>query len=183
MREWLEKWAPKCFGRPRIILDREGGQPYLSRFYIFGKPRMDDGKGPFESDGAPKQGARWGKSWGLFLHRFHKGDDDLELHNHPWAWAVSLILVGGYREERRVEGVRGILDHEVETRDYRPGSWNVIDQDTFHRVDLFQKDAWTLFLVGPKVANWGFWSRYSGRFQPWRAHIAQKRARYERDLS
>ena len=36
----------------------------------------------------------------VYLHRFLRGDEDRELHNHPW-YAISLILVAGYLEERR----------------------------------------------------------------------------------
>ena len=37
---------------------------------------------------------RWGN---LYLHVFHRSDEDRELHDHPWGF-VSLILWGGYYE-------------------------------------------------------------------------------------
>lgn len=58
----------------------------------------------------------------LFLHRFRRGDEDRELHNHPW-WGLSLVLVGGYLEERRVWAAGG---ERVETRRLRPGALNLI---------------------------------------------------------
>lgn len=106
----------------------------------------------------------------LFLHRFCRGDEDVELHNHPW-FGVSLILVGGYREERRVWAEGG--EHVVAYY-RRPGSFNVIAPHTFHRVDLDRGDCWTLFAVGPVVQSWGFWCRWRNTFTPWREFIAQK---------
>lgn len=35
-----------------------------------------------------------------FLHFFHRGDEDRDLHDHPWA-GRGLVLAWGYREERR----------------------------------------------------------------------------------
>lgn len=103
---------------PRVITDREtGGRPYLSRYYLFGKSR----------DGADESGSP--VPFNVFLHRFHRSDDDGALHSHPWEWAVSFVLVGGYSEERRV-------GDEVERREVRPFSFNVITDEDFHRVDL-----------------------------------------------
>jgi hypothetical protein len=35
--------------------------------------------------------------WSLKLHRFHRSDEDRDLHDHPWTF-WSLILLGGYYE-------------------------------------------------------------------------------------
>lgn len=97
----------------------------------------------------------------VYLHFFHRGDADRTLHNHPWS-GRSLILTGGYREERR-DGA-----HIVE-RIYVPGDVNTLDVDTFHRVDLLDpRGAWTLFETGARVQSWGFWDRDSDVFTPWR---------------
>lgn len=39
----------------------------------------------------------------VYLHCFHRSDEDRDLHNHPWDKSVSLVLWGGYVEERRVQ--------------------------------------------------------------------------------
>jgi len=154
---------------PRVIYDRAGRSPYLSRYYLFGGPTMPDGSPPFEADGATRVGCAWpARGFGLYLHRFHRGDDDAELHNHPWRVAVSIILAGGYHEERRV-------GERVERRLVKPGDVNVIFADDFHRVDLVEDEAWSLFVAGPKLQGWGFWDRVSGRFTPWRQFITAKR--------
>jgi len=91
---------------------------------------------------------------GLFIHRFCRSDHDRELHNHPWDWAVALVLTGGYVEERK-EGLEG----RVTKRTLRPLSLNLIRSSTFHRVQLLDEEAgaWTLFLAGPRATGgWGF---------------------------
>ncbi len=154
---------------PRVIYDQDGELPYLSRYYVIGAPTHPSGE-PFDAFGNPKPDAVWAeKSWGLYLHHFHRGDQDLELHNHPWGWSVSLILAGGYVEERR--GGLGDVVRCV----FEPGSLNWIWGNTFHRVELLEDDAWTLFLVGQKSQSWGFWERGSGIFTPWREFINARR--------
>jgi len=166
----LLQWVASKLPNPRIIKDRNGRSPYLSRWYLVGSPRHPDGEWPFDQNGAPREGTFWpNKTFGVYLHRFHRGDDELELHNHPWRWAVSLVLAGGYIEERRGP------DDKVRIRFVRPGQLNLIRSKDFHRVDLIEKDAWTLFVVGPKFTGWGFWNRETGKYWPWRQFITQLR--------
>lgn len=160
---------------PRVIFDRLGESPYLSRYYLTGRATMPDGSAPFDTNGNPKPGIQWPSGrYGLYLHRFHRSDEDGALHNHPWLWAVSLMLTGGYSEERRVDSIFG---HLVERRLVLPGALNIITHDTYHRVDLIAEDAWTLFLVGPRISSWGFWERITGAFLPWRDHISNLRGK------
>lgn len=144
--------------RPRVIMDREGSSPYLSRFYLLGN-RFD------------ASGARVGRSrlpFSLYLHKFHRSDDDGALHSHPWRWSFALILRGGYSEERRV-------GDRVERRFLPPGAVNFIRGSDYHRIDLLERDAWTLFLAGPKVGTWYFWDRDTGRRAHWRAFCDARR--------
>jgi hypothetical protein len=169
MRDWIERWA-NTLQRPRVIQDGLGREKYLSRYYLFKDqmPAMPDGSSPWDTWGNPKIGAVWPDTrWSLYLHHFHRSDVDRELHNHPWEWAVSFVLAGGYVEERR-EG-RAVVRKEV-----LPGHFNRIRHDDFHRVDLIEHDAWSLFLVGPKVKSWGFWDRTTNRVTPWREFLAGK---------
>lgn len=165
---------------PRIIADRDGLSPYLSRWYLWGAPHMPDGSSPFDRFGNERVGAVWPKAdgFGIYVHRFHRGDDDAALHNHPWRLAASFVLAGGYVEERRVGAV--VVQRVVE-----PLSINIISDNDFHRVDLIEHDAWTLFVVGPKVQSWGFWDRYDalGRVVPWREYVTAKRARANREAT
>lgn len=90
----------------------------------------------------------------FYIHRFVGSDPDRGLHDHPWPWAVSLVLSGWYDEWTR----RGL----------RKVRWfNFITGDTFHRVvlpvtrlghDGFETaEAWTFFFhpVGHQK-EWGF---------------------------
>jgi len=158
------------FPNPRIIYDGFGRSKYLSRYYLAGAPWMPDGSSPFDDFGDPREGIVWSSSpVGAFLHRFHRSDVDNELHNHPWRGAVSLMLVGGYSEERRGK------DNVVRRRLILPGQLNFIGHDTYHRVDLIDGDAWSLFIVGPKVSSWGFWNRHDGSLTPWREFVNARR--------
>ncbi len=131
---------------------------------------MADGSRPFDEFGSLRPGAVVDRStWGLYMHQFHRSDDAGECHNHPFKFAISLILAGGYHEERRDR--RGL----VVTRTYRPGNLNFLWADSYHRVDLLEDDCWSLFLVGPKVQSWGFWNRHTRRETPWREFIAELR--------
>lgn len=143
---WLSKRLP-------VFRIQVAGRPYLDRHYI---------AGPEPSSGFPP-GMRLRLRWlpfTIYLHRFHDGDRDRDLHNHPWH-AASLILYGGYREEWRTR------DHRVLARTIRPGRLHRFGPDHFHRVELLRVDeAWTLFAVGPKRGRrWGFWNRESGAFR------------------
>ena len=140
--ELVSRFLPE----PRVIFDRNGRSPYLTRWTLFRARR-----------------AR------VFLHRFHRGDDELELHNHPWRWAASLILAGGYLEERRD------ASGAVRIRQVKPGTVNVLVADTFHRVELLSGSCWSFFVAADRVQSWGFWNRESGRFWPWREFISQLR--------
>ena len=81
----------------------------------------------------------------IYLHRFVGSDPDREFHDHPWYWALSLILCGWYIEHRRTGP--------------RPMRWiNALSGDTFHRVELpaGQKSVWTMFIHGQRGKRWGF---------------------------
>ncbi len=107
-----------------------GGEenPYLRRWFI--TPRGD---GP-----------------AVYLHQFLRDDDDRAFHDHPWA-SIGLILTGGYREHTP----DGVFIRAV-------GDVVVRAPESLHRVELFRDgrgapiEAWTMFLVGARVREWGF---------------------------
>ncbi len=118
-------------------------------------------------DGAPKIHRHYllgtGKTFGVFLHHFVGSDLPTEFHDHPWSWSVSLVLRGGYGEERRLRD-----DGTVTRRWLGPGALNLIPPGVFHRVELRdRRPAWTLFLHGPKIRNWGFLDATTGAFRFW----------------
>lgn len=143
------------------------GSPYLSRFYLIRKSKLDPDD---DTPNAP---------FSAYLHYFHRGDEDHELHNHPWGFSLSIILTNGYLEERWTE--RGIVKRVL-----RPGSINILRFNDFHRVDLRDpsKGAWTLFFAGKRVQDWGFWHpTLRTEFMPWRTFIKEREAHARQPVS
>lgn len=103
-------------------------------------------------------------SYTLRLHKFHRGDEERALHDHPW-WFVTFPL-GEYFEtfwdgrNERGRWVRPLRFH------YRPDKFR-------HRVELGSpKPAYTLVLTGPKTNRWGFWPK-SDIYVYWREWFAR----------
>ncbi|CAM2143682.1 conserved protein of unknown function [Pararobbsia alpina] len=127
------------FLRCRIISD--GDRPYLERYYLF-----------------TAFGTR------AYLHRFVGSDPDRGVHDHPWPWALAIILFGWYWEQRR-SGTRIVR-------------WlNFLTGDTFHRV-LLPKDrgvheVWTIFIHrNAKVKPWGFLRTNADEVVTYRVHAS-----------
>lgn len=175
LRELCERVAQS---RPARHIPKEEGT-YLSRYFLYPRPCPED------LEGADRKSAG-----GAVLHHFRASDADHELHNHPWDWGLSLILTGGYREERRVhlrmhenlelpQELQKVLErvrHGILSRDFRPGSINFLRANTFHRIDLLDEQAgcWTLFIHGKRVQNWGFWNRFTDWYTPWREFVSKR---------
>lgn len=108
------------------------GQPYLTRYFLAGWNPWTKRKGST-----------------IYLHHFVASDPSDQVHSHPWAWGVSLVLVGGYREHRCTAEVATV-------QDFPPGTVNAFSVADQHRIELLAKDCWTLFLVGDYAQPWGF---------------------------
>jgi hypothetical protein len=156
---------------PRII-GRRLAKNYLLRYYPYGR-RSTFEESVAKKVEAPLAGAtaapkKIARQLNLFLHNFQDSDRDHELHSHPWKWGLAVVLSGGYREERvhdpltvQSKGVKPL----VRTHTYLPLSINFLEAEDFHRIDLSEGDAWTLFLAGPERDDWGFWDRNTGAFR------------------
>jgi hypothetical protein len=150
---WDEKM--ESLGRKMVIMDREGNDPYLIRYYMLHIDRDDNGGFPFN----------------IFIHKFVKGDD-ADKHDHPWNF-FTLILSGGYHEEfeKMVDG------RKVTLTEFRyPGFFQYVKSTHTHRVILptetkmvmgygtahpvtTTKGCWTLFVPFKKNREWGFWRK------------------------
>lgn len=126
----------------------ENGKPYLSRLLL---PRI---KLPLVGTFRP------------MLHKFHRADKDQDLHNHPWQWAKSIVLTGGYIEERLVP-LNGNLMRTVRRLVTRFNSLN--DKD-YHRVESVADNTFTLFISGPRTQEWGFLTA-DGQHIPWKEYL------------
>ena len=115
---------------PCRIITRDGS-PYLERYFLF----------------------QW---FGLtaYLHRFVGADGDEEVHNHPWN-SLAICLAGGYMEER-VTGMCILQGWAYRLRAIRPGSFNRIRANDFHRIAATDPETWTLFIHGKTRLGWGF---------------------------
>lgn len=118
--------------------------------------------------------------WGLghdrvakvFVHRMRAPDPGVDLHDHPW-WFVSLVLWGGYIEERsmcRDAPLRAALAESLGQSGrgvvgYRwPGSVKVMRKTECHSIKrLVGRSSWSLVVTGPvrrdrrsERSTWGF---------------------------
>lgn len=94
------------------------------------------------------------------VHRILRSDRDDAFHDHPWPY-VSIILRGGY-VEHTPQGAEAFTAGCVLSR--RASSW--------HRLYVPEGgEAWTLFMMGPKLQPWGFLDPKTGNKVPWREWI------------
>jgi hypothetical protein len=117
-----------------------------------------------------------GKGMRPYLHFFKRGDEDQEVHNHPWRVCFSLILTGGYKEYRWNPEMKR-LDERV----FLPGSINLLRRKDYHRVELLdpKQGCWTLFLSIDRLAksdgtDWGFLNVTTGKYTPWGEFVSRK---------
>lgn len=149
-----EKLASKLDKR---VIHRSDGKPYLERYYIL-------------------RSTKYKYIPGIYLHKFLSSDEDPELHNHPWGSSMSIILTGGYKEERRYEEVHNNeVNRYVVTEYVTPGSLNFIKKNDFHRIDLLKEYAWTIFFSGNREQDWGFWNKDTDKYIPWKKHIENRK--------
>lgn len=123
------------------------GTVYLRRWYLY------RGAGPDRPTGEGRA---------LYLHAFH-GSDVGRLHDHPWP-SVSLILRGEYLEHipadpRAPAGATRALRR-------RPGDLIVRRARDPHRIEIAAHEpvpVVTLFAVGRRRRDWGFWCPHGWR--------------------
>lgn len=92
---------------------------------------------------------RW---FNIYIHFFHRSDDDRALHDHPWA-SISVLLHGAYNEHLRGGKIRKRVQ----------GRWYPRRATSAHRIELLDAFAVgnpgnvvTLFITGPHIREWGF---------------------------
>lgn len=86
----------------------------------------------------------------IYLHQFLNDDDDRALHDHPFP-SISFLFRGGYKEHLVGGSVRLCESPALIARSAKLA----------HRIELLgpierRYPAWTLFITGPKVREWGF---------------------------
>lgn len=108
------------------------------------------------ADNPPTYLTRWyllprNRFFNVYLHHFGRSDDDRAHHTHPWLFNVSLVLRGMLVEHVIERG--GLVRKHV----LLPGSLRLRWGASPHRLELPHGwTAWTLFITGPRVREWGF---------------------------
>lgn len=123
------------------------GRGYLHRWYV--APRPETG-------------------CNVYLHRFLGSDDDRALHDHPWD-SRSVVIAGEVIEHVGRPGVEFVGFSEQRT--HLAGAIVEREADTPHRIEI-RSEAWTLFMTGPKLREWGFWCSHSWRH--WREFVDER---------
>ena len=93
---------------------------------------------------------------GKYFHEFRRDDDDRALHDHPWP-SVSVLLGGIIREIYAPPGTNPSDKSQHAVRLIRPGDVIYRSSKFAHRVELVTSRAFTVFYVGPRLRDWGFW--------------------------
>ena len=155
-------------GRKKIIMDRDGVEPYLERYYI--------------SWPDSEQRERKDIPFNIFLHNFARSDDPV-YHTHPWDWYFTLILKGGYWEHtpwgttwrgpgtwkfQKGARMKRLLDNTTTHHVSWPRSTkdknhvSVLEGNPLLDADLHWVEipkpykTWTLFIRGQSIREWGF---------------------------
>ncbi len=182
MKEWLYNPLLRI---PHFDILGDDGSIYLRRFFLLGS----------SSSGSTGAGKKSLLPFRLYLHEIRRSDSDKCPHNHPW-WFWSLILWGGY-----TEAMYDSTGRNTGYFWRQPGSLRYCGADTIHQVRLDvrwmlgatqcfpwtssrmrrvimeeghpERTAWTLILAGPRVQEWGFFTR-SG-FVQWREFLGKSK--------
>lgn len=117
-----------------------------------------------------------------FLHKFHRPDEDDNLHNHPWKKSLSVILTGSYDETRTLSDAadcvrlyeasgagKARLEDFTHTRRVR--FFNYLTDADYHKIDRLHGEVWTLFITGPRIQSWGF--LVNGAHISWREYLSK----------
>lgn len=109
------------------------------------------------------------------LHHINRGDEDRELHSHPFDYS-TFILKGFYYEEK-LEGGRYVpgVPSSISTTSRRMEAGMIGHMDSsFHRVAaVAEGGVWTMFWMGPNNGKWGFLMP-DGRYLDRRAYFRHK---------
>lgn len=158
IRKWLIRRAQRT---PYFDLIHDG-ELYMERWWLRKPPGHGEHSSTYDKT---KSGI------GIRIHHTVRSDRGRDLHDHPW-WNVSIVLAGGYWEIVPISQAQpAILDAHCYRRIWRgPGSVVFRRAHHRHRLEILQGDsAWSLFIMGPWIRDWGFHTRQGWSY--WRNYI------------
>lgn len=138
-RHWLFSLLVErvALGRTPDIAIGGRERPYMLRWWIIPK-------NPF---------------FNIYLHNILRSDDDRALHDHPW-FNCSIVLSGGFFEVtpmgrfwRKPGAIRFRSAWSLHRLELALDPSNVIPDSNG---DYAPRPAWTLFVTGPVLRQWGF---------------------------
>ena len=153
---------------------------YMNRYWVL-KPRW------------------WTFGCSIRVHQILRSDDDRHLHDHPWAF-MTVILRGGYTEVLEQAVVEYSQLNGLAPSRWRMVEWQVLPGPfllrafgrrckpgsvIFHRArDAHRlivppgRHAWTLFFMGPRRQEWGFYTE-EGKV-PWNVYLPSEEATWQK---
>jgi hypothetical protein len=103
--------------------------------------------------------------FGVYVHDIYEPDGDRHPHNHPWSF-ISIVLRGSYTER-----LHPLPTNDLERsllRSYGRWSAHRMGRTSAHRIVRCSPGLKTLILVGPRKANWGFFTENG--YVPWQTY-------------
>jgi len=100
---------------------------------------------------------------GVRIHRIARSDIDRHLHDHP-GWSLSIVLRGGYFEELPLEPRADLArwtDGQEQTYQVWRAPGDVVYREAAdrHRIVIPEgQESLSLFVIGPTVHKWGFYT-------------------------
>lgn len=128
LKKWIVGWATLT---PHFLIG-DPKNPYVRRWYVLPRNPLLN----------------------VYLHEFCKDDDDRALHDHPWP-SVSVLIKGSYVEQTFCDDEERVMTNTARRR-YGWGSIIFRRSTHTHRIELPEGSAWTLFVTGPTLREWGF---------------------------
>ena len=112
------------------------------------------------------------KWFAIYLHKFHRSDDNSSLHDHPWNF-ITIPLWRGYNDCT----YNGGMDKDGSPTYNRKRMWPLTihyrPATHIHFVELIDnKVAWTLIIRFKYIRWWGFWNK--GMFTIFHEYFTQK---------
>lgn len=102
------------------------------------------------------------KRFAIYLHKFHRSDDNSSLHDHPWNF-ITVPLWRGYNDCQYNGGSDSEGNPTFSRKRVYPLTIHFRKATHIHFVELIDnKIAWTLVIRFKYIRVWGFWQK--GKF-------------------